>query len=96
MENKDNEKEDDIINKEKKIDGKKIDEDNWKKEEKEEICENKIVDKKQILQDKLKKIFLEREKNKYKYNKINIPDNLKYSSDNKNSISSIDNKNKNE
>ena len=46
MENKDNEKEDDIINKEKKIDEKKIDEDNWKKEEKEEICENKIVDKK--------------------------------------------------
>ena len=64
-----------------------------KKEEKEEICENKIVDKKQILQDKLKKIFLEREQNKYKYNKINIPDNLKYSSDNENSINSIDNKN---
>ena len=35
-------------------------------------------------------------KNKYKYNKINIPDNLKYSNDNKNSISSIDNKIKNE
>ena len=53
MENKDNEKEDDIINKEeKKIDGKKIDEDNWKKEEKGEICENKTVDKKQIFQDK--------------------------------------------
>ena len=64
MENKDNEKEDDIINKEeKKIDGKKIDEDNWKKEEKEEICENKIVDKKQIFQDKLKKnIFRKRAK----------------------------------
>ena len=93
MENKDNEKEDIINKEEKKIDENKIDVDNEKKEEKEEICENKIVDKKQILQDKLKKIFLEREQNKYKYNKINIPDNLKYSSDNENSINSIDNKN---
>ena len=46
MENKDNEKEDIINKEEKKIDEKKIDEDNEKKEEKEEICENKIVDKK--------------------------------------------------
>ena len=41
-------------------------------------------------------MFLERDQNKYKYNKIKIPDNLKYSNDNKNNISSIDNKNKNE
>ena len=41
-------------------------------------------------------MFLERDQNKYKYNKIKIPDNLKYSNDNENSISSIDNKNKNE
>ena len=47
----------------------------------------KPLDKKQILQDKLKKIFLDREQNKYKYNKINIPDNLKYSSDNSNNSS---------
>ena len=57
-------------------------------EKKETELNNKTLDKKQILQDKLKKIFFEREQNKYKYNKINIPDNLKYSSDN-----SIDSKN---
>ena len=47
----------------------------------------KNSNKNQILQDKLKKIFTEREVNKYKYNIVNIPDNLKYSSDNSNSSS---------
>ena len=57
------------------------------KNNKEDI-ENKNTsntDKVQILQDKLKKIFIGREANKYKYNIVNIPDNLKYSSDNSNS-----------
>ena len=57
------------------------------KHNKEDI-ENKNTsntDKVQILQDKLKKIFIGREANKYKYNIVNIPDNLKYSSDNSNS-----------
>ena len=52
--------------------------------------ENKKInrlEKSQIFQDKLKKIFLERETNKFKYNIVNIPDNLKYSSDNSNSSS---------
>ena len=69
---------------------KKLNENNTN-EKKEEENKEKILDKKQILQDKLKKIFLEREQNKYKYNKINIPENLKYSSDNSNS--SRENKN---
>ena len=47
-----------------------------------------------LLEKKIKKY--EENAKQYKYNKIKIPDNLKYSSDNKNSISSIDNKNKNE
>ena len=45
------------------------------------------LNKSQILQDKLKKIFFEREANKYKYNIVKIPDNLKYTSDNSNSSS---------
>ena len=57
-------------------------------EKKENELNNKALDKKQILQDKLKKIFFEREQNKYKYNKINIPENLKYSSDNSNNSNS--------
>ena len=69
---------------------KKVNEDNIN-EKKEEENKEKILDKKQILQDKLKKIFLEREQNKYKYNKINIPENLKYSSDNSNSSREIKN-----
>ena len=64
-------------------------------EKKEEENKEKILDKKQILQDKLKKIFLEREQNKYKYNKINIPENLKYSSDNSNSSRDITKDNNN-
>ena len=48
---------------------------------------NKNIDKNQILQDKLKKIVIGRETNKFKYNKVNIPDDLKYSSDNSNSSS---------
>ena len=73
-------------------------------EEKNEIISNdnkeienenkeKPLDKKQILQDKLKKIFIDRQQNKYKYNKINLPDNLKYSSDNSNSSIEIKNNN---
>ena len=34
----------------------------------ENEIKEKPLDKKQILQDKLKKIFFEREQNKYKYN----------------------------
>ena len=45
------------------------------------------LNKSQILQDKLKKLFFEREANKYKYNIVKIPDNLKYTSDNSNSSS---------
>ena len=38
-----------------------------------------------VLQEKLKKIFLCREKRKYEYNKQDLPDNLKYHSDSSNS-----------
>ena len=69
---------------------KKLNENN-NNEKNEEENKEKILDKKQILHDKLKKIFLEREQNKYKYNKINIPENLKYSSDNSNSSREIKN-----
>ena len=50
------------------------------------------------LQEKLKKIFLEREKAKYKYNKQIIPDQLKYNSEDEESNYSIKNQksNKNE
>ena len=60
---------------------------NTLKETNQESEETNRLDKSQILQNKLKKIFLERETNKFKYNIINIPDNLKYSSDNSNSSS---------
>ena len=82
MENQKEEKNENIEN------DKEIKEEN-NEEKKEEENKQKVLDKKQILQDKLKKIFLEREQNKYKYNKINIPDNLKYSSDNSNSSREI-------
>ena len=62
----------------------KSDEENQINEENKKINN---LNKSQILQDKLKKIFFERETNKYRYNRINIPDNLKYSSDNSNSSS---------
>ena len=54
---------------------------------KEENKNANNLDKSQALQDKLKKIFMERETNKYKYNIVKIPDNLKYTSDNSNSSS---------
>ena len=53
-----------------------------------------------LLQEKLKNIFLEREKAKLKYNKQDIPDQLKYTSDDDDSnfskeLIKFDNKNKN-
>ena len=39
------------------------------------------LNKSQLLQEKLRKIFQERDINKYKYKKHDIPDNLKYDSD---------------
>ena len=76
-------KKEDEGEKEQKLNEEKVEEINDNKLENEE--KEKPLDKKQILQDKLKKIFFEREQNKYKYNKINIPENLKYSSENSNS-----------
>ena len=81
-------------NKAKVINNNEIKENEEKKETDNENNINKI-DKNQMLQDKLKKIFIERETNKFKYNIVNIPDNLKYTSDNSNSSSpkKPDNKN---
>ena len=72
---------------------KKDNDDDKKENNKDNI--NNTVDKKQILQEKLKKIFFEREANKYKYNVIHIPDNLKYSSDDSNNSISSKEKDKN-
>ena len=71
---------------ENKIDNKEVIKEE-KVENKKEEQNSKNSNKNQILQDKLKKIFTEREVNKYKYNIVNLPDNLKYSSDNSNSSS---------
>ena len=90
METKEEEKCDNINEEKKSIEEKKDIITEEKKENNNEY-NDKSIDKKQVLQDKLKKIFFEREQNKYKYNKINLPDNLKYSSDNSNS--SVDFKN---
>ena len=65
----------------------KYNENNEENKIKEDIQMKEKLNKSQILQDKLKKIFIEREANKYKYNVVNIPENLKYSSDNSNSSS---------
>ena len=45
------------------------------------LAANTTTKKNSILQEKLKKIFLVREKMKYEYNKQEIPENLKYHSD---------------
>ena len=90
METKEEEKCDNINEEKKSIEEKK-DIITEEKKENNNKYNDKSIDKKQVLQDKLKKIFFEREQNKYKYNKINLPDNLKYSSDNSNS--SVDFKN---
>ena len=49
-----------------------------------------------VLQEKLKKIFLGREKRKFEYNKQEIPENLKYHSDSTNSDQEQKEKNKEE
>ena len=49
-----------------------------------------------VLQEKLKKIFLGREKRKFEYNKQEIPENLKYHSDSTNSEQEQKEKNKEE
>ena len=53
----------------------------------------------QALKDKIVKLYIEREKNKYKYNIVDLPENLKYSSDNSeesnSQISKIKKKNNN-
>ena len=64
----------------------KIENDSQKQTNEESEQINRL-EKSQILQNKLKKIFIDRETNKFKYNIVNIPDNLKYSSDNSNSSS---------
>ena len=65
MENKDNEKEDDIINKEKKIDEKKIYEDNGKKKKKKKFVKIKLQIKNRYYRINKKKYF-------QKESKINI------------------------
>ena len=47
--------------------------------------ENNNIKTNTVLQEKLKKIFLCREKRKYEYNKQDLPENLKYHSDSTNS-----------
>ena len=50
-------------------------------DDKKEEPENEPTNKNLILRQKLTKLFIERELNKYKYNKQIIPDNLKYESE---------------